>query len=242
MSIQGKKASKKTILFCLPYAGGSTAFYSSWKRYLHESIELFPVELAGRGRRAGEPLYSSFEEAVDDIFNIVSQYTQSYPTAFFGHSMGSWLVYEVCHKLKALNNYSPEHLFISAMEAPHAERSKRIIHNLEDHEFINEVEKLGGTPPGIFESKELYEFFIPILRADYRIVEMYRYCERKQKLNSKVTVFFGEDDDISMEKIFMWDEVICHSCDYVSFNGGHFYINDNIEKITGIINHVLVKP
>ncbi len=45
-----------TKLFCVPFAGGSAANFTAWKKYLHDSIELNPVELSGRGKRLNEPL------------------------------------------------------------------------------------------------------------------------------------------------------------------------------------------
>ena len=42
---------KKKNLFCIPYAGGSSIIYNSWHKFLDINFELFPVELAGRGKR-----------------------------------------------------------------------------------------------------------------------------------------------------------------------------------------------
>ncbi|MFP9131254.1 thioesterase domain-containing protein [Niallia sp. BSM11] len=37
---------------------------------------------------------------------------------FFGHSMGSILVYELCCKIKQMHGISPIHLFVSGRKAP----------------------------------------------------------------------------------------------------------------------------
>lgn len=42
---------KKVKLFCIPYAGGSASIYLRWKKYFKEQVEIYPIELAGRGKR-----------------------------------------------------------------------------------------------------------------------------------------------------------------------------------------------
>jgi len=55
----------KINLFCFPYAGGSVSVFNRWRLYLPPSIELKPVELAGRGRRMREPLLKNDFQLVD---------------------------------------------------------------------------------------------------------------------------------------------------------------------------------
>ena len=90
---------KKIKLFCFPYAGGSAAAYNKWRQYLDKHIELRPVELAGRGRRIYDPLYQSIEEAVDDVYQLISPELAKGPYAFFGHSMGGIIAYELAYKI-----------------------------------------------------------------------------------------------------------------------------------------------
>lgn len=54
-------------VYCIPYAGGSTLFYSKLSNYLAEDIELVPLELSGRGLRMEEPLYEEFQESLMDL-------------------------------------------------------------------------------------------------------------------------------------------------------------------------------
>lgn len=51
-------------LFCLPYAGSSCNIYYPWKSKFPSSIEIVPIELAGRGKRFDEPQYKEFNQAV----------------------------------------------------------------------------------------------------------------------------------------------------------------------------------
>lgn len=78
-------------LFCIPYAGSSASIYSQWSSELGGIAEIIPVELAGRGRRIYDPLYRSFEEAVEDVTSIIVQQLNENPYAIFGHSLGQFL-------------------------------------------------------------------------------------------------------------------------------------------------------
>src|ERR1700738_4611092 len=106
------------ILFCLPYAGGSEVIYYKWKKYLHPSIQLIPIQLKGRGKRFSEIFYENIEEAVDDIFENVKDKIVDDDYAIYGHSMGSLLAYELYYKISKLNLKKPKHIFFSGYKAP----------------------------------------------------------------------------------------------------------------------------
>ncbi|MEI5926548.1 thioesterase II family protein [Bacillus sp. TD10] len=76
----------KIKLFCFHHAGGSSSAYYNWKDYLNKGIEIIPIELAGRGKRLKEPVYTS---------------------------MGALLVYEMIQKIHDVKGISPIHAFFS---------------------------------------------------------------------------------------------------------------------------------
>jgi medium-chain acyl-[acyl-carrier-protein] hydrolase len=77
----------KLKLFCIPYAGGSAMIYAKWKNYLHSSIDIYPVKMAGRSKRDSIPLKNNFDEVVDDLYESIKDKIE-FPYAIFGHSMG----------------------------------------------------------------------------------------------------------------------------------------------------------
>ncbi|MFH4077473.1 thioesterase domain-containing protein, partial [Acinetobacter baumannii] len=78
----------KIKLFCFHHAGGSSSAYYNWKDYLNKDIEIIPIELAGRGKRLKVPVYTSMEEAVLDIYDLMKPNLDGSPFAIFGHSVG----------------------------------------------------------------------------------------------------------------------------------------------------------
>lgn len=230
---------KKIKLFCIPYAGGSSTIYSGWKRKLDSHIELRPIELAGRGRRYDEPFYESIEAAALDIYNYIKDEVTEAPFAFYGHSMGSLLAFEVAHLQQERQGIIPRHIFFSGHRAPHMPRRDKITHMLPEEEFKQEILKLGGTPKDLLEEEELLELFLPLLRADFRIVENYAYGWADSKLSCDITVMNGKEDQLTLSEITEWGVHTRKKCKFIMFEGGHFFIRGNSEEIIKIINYTL---
>ena len=236
-------------LFCFPYAGGSSVVYSNWQDHLDRGIHVYPVELAGRGRRIVEPYYNSMDEAADDAIRLIKYDLTDAPYAFFGHSLGAGLAYHVAQKLRSRLYPQPLHLFCSGRGAPHILRKdKPPYHTLGEEEFREKVMDLGGTPEEFFQHPELLEILLPLLRADFKISWAFNkhYSDQAgalKPLNCDITVFIGEEDDIKPEQIEGWKVHSTQTCTIHHFAGGHFFLNHEKEKqeMLKIINGTLAK-
>ncbi len=227
-------------LFCLPYAGGSATVFTKWKRELDSRIELIPVELAGRGRRFVEPFYPSLHDGVKDISTAIMDQIGDKGYSLFGHSMGTLYICELMKQIQANGWEKPRHLFLSGMYPPHIHDKKKI-HHLPDDEFWQEVIRLGGTPKQVSENKELMQIFTPVLRSDYKNVESYITEAPQVKWDMDITVLVGDEDEItSMGEIRQWEEYTTQSCSIVTFQGGHFFINEEEKKVIDLINRTLI--
>ena len=233
----------KIKLFCLPYAGGSATIYSSWKRAVYASdIELIPIELAGKGTRIREPLYDGLTEAVDDLYRMMEKDIINGPYALFGHSLGGLLVYELARKINSLGVRKPQHLFFSGRGAPCVPRIKKNYHLMEEEDFRKSVIDLGGTPPDIFDHPELLEVFLPILKNDFMLAETDPEDNGQTAFECGITVFMGKEDKwINEEQASGWKRNTKGDCSIHYFDGGHFFIHDEIARISSIIANTLVK-
>lgn len=230
---------EKIKLFCIPHAGGSAAAYLKLKDYISEEIELYPVELAGRGRRYKEKFYESIDEAVKDIYiNIKKNIDSRY--AILGHSMGSLIAFELAHYIAALNEKLPIHIFFSGRKAPNISYDNNSIHKMSDIQLEQQIKKFSGTPKDVFENKQILKTFLPILRADFKICEEYIYKMKNSKLNVNISVLNGDMDDIKIPHIAAWKQHTSKKCNIYFFRGGHFYINENLKYIGEIINKNLI--
>lgn len=229
----------KTVLLCFPYAGGSSAAYLSWKKHLSGNIELYPVELPGRGRRINEPLCESIEDVVNDIFPKIKSIIVNSPYALFGHSMGSLLAYETARKIRSHGMEEPVHVFLSGRYPPFIE-CKTNKHLLPDNEFIQDIAALGGMNEEILNNREVMSFFLPIIRADYKMVELYKYIDDGFRFNCDITVLNGKYDELVDEnEVSRWKECTNKNCSFYEFYGGHFFINEFKEEVIEIINEKL---
>lgn len=232
-------------VFCFPYAGGSAAIFNKWKSCLgiNSGIELIPVELAGRGRRIQEPLYAGLQEAIEDLYQVVRDDIQNAPYAFFGHSLGGLLAYELAQKIKSLDVTQPLHLFFSGKSAPNIERNKTAKYHLMDsEEFKSKVIDLGGTPPEFFDHPELMELFLPLLRNDFKLAETNLTQRKLDPFECDISVFLGKEDyEISAEQADSWKVHTNGACVLHYFKGGHFFLNEQVAAIVGLMSDALAK-
>lgn len=226
---------KKVKLFCIPYAGGSSSIYLSWKKYFKEEIEIYPVELAGRGKRFDEKPYTNMEDILNDIYNSIKDDINDGEYMIFGHSMGALLAYELIHMINENGDNKPKHAFFSGKGAQHIPVLKESIYKLSDHEFMKKVYSLGGTSKELLDTKELLEIFIGVLKADYEAIDKYEYHDRRYKFEFPISILNGIEDKLTKDCISEWSIHTEKECNIYNFPGGHFFINNNIKEISEII-------
>ncbi|REK76184.1 thioesterase [Paenibacillus paeoniae] len=229
-------------LICVPYAGGSAQVYKRWTGKLHPSLRLVPAELAGRGSRMGQPFYRNTTEAVQDLMPMVREAaSRPEPYALFGHSMGSLLVYELLHALIEEKVPLPIAAFLSGRGAPHCElEQQRRLHELPDDKFLDEVKGLGGMPAELFQHRELLNLFLPILRADFKLVGEYEPQKRKP-LPLRLTILSGKEDSTVKGLLSEWEPYATGGCDRVLFEGGHFFVHEQEKDVVSLINKTLTE-
>lgn len=229
-------------LFCFPYAGGSAQVFKPWRRYLHEQIELIPVELAGRGIRMGETLYRDTDDAVTDIIRTIQPMIAQGPYALFGHSMGCKIVYELLHRINAKGLPAPQQAFFSGRSAPHlTETATQQLHLLDDNDFLQTIRDFGGTPPEFFDHPDLLHLFLPVLRNDFRLSETGNTTEDILPFAQDIAVLAGRGDPHMYGDIEEWKKYTHAQCHIYEFDGGHFFLQHKIPEITALINMSLTE-
>jgi len=211
-------------LFCCPYAGGSEAIFRSWQAALGPGINVVPLQLPGRGVRIKDPLLKD----IVPVINAASQALASHldkPFAFFGHSMGSTISFELARALRKLRGVQPIHLFVSGSCCPQ-EVGPHYREALPETEIKDTLRRYAGTPPEVLEHPELMEIFAPIIRADFAICRSYDYTP-EPPLNCPVTAFGGlEDEEVTRECLQGWGAQTKGPFRLRMLPGGHFFIND----------------
>ncbi len=127
----------KLRLFCFPYAGAGSSMFNSWSTLLMPEIELFLVHLPGRDRRIQEPLYLQLSPLVETLTEALSPWLEK-PFAFFGHSMGALLAFEVACQARRQFSVQPSQLFVSGRQPPHIPNPTPDLRHLSEEDFLRQ--------------------------------------------------------------------------------------------------------
>lgn len=234
--IPHKKTHARIRIFCFPYAGGGVATYLTWIDLLPD-VEIAIVQLPGRGNRLIDPPYQTMESMVRDLFTALSGF-QDKPFIFFGHSMGARVAYELTLMLYRANAKLPNHFIASGSSAPFIPRKKEILHLLPDSEFIEKIGALNGTPKEILENKEIMQLILPMLRADFKIIET--YCNKsKIVLPTTVSVLAGTEDLDEPDDTNGWLELFKYNTGIIWIQGDHFFIEKNLTDTMEAVNRII---
>lgn len=225
-------------LFCFPYAGGGASIYRTWGQQLPPLVEMRPVQLPGRENRMSEPPFTRVEPLVEAVAEALLPCLDR-PFAFFGYSMGALVAFELARKLRAAVDLEPLQLFVAGRIAPHLVRREPPNYNLPDPELIEELRRLDGTPEEALEHPELMQLMLPLLRADFELVQTYTYADAAP-LSCPVTAFGGaQDTEVSREELAGWAEHTTGAFSLRMFEGGHFFLHDAQEEILRIVSREL---
>lgn len=211
-------------LFCFHYAGGSAQVFQAWPANLPPTVEVGVVQLPGRGKRLAEPVITRLLP----LSRIVAQALQQYldkPFAFFGHSLGALLCFEVARSLRREIKLEPAHIFVSATHSPHRRKRDEPISTLPKTELIEKLHGFNGTPPEVLKDDELMDWLLPVIRADFELCETYEY-HPEALLGCPLTIYGGiEDREVERGGLAAWSEMTTGLSTIRMFPGGHFYIN-----------------
>ena len=213
-------------LFCFPYSGAGAQIFYPWANTLPPTIELCPVQLPGRGNRLAEPPFTRLVSLIRALAPAILPYLDK-PFAFFGHSLGALVSFELARHLCRQRGPSPLHLFVSGHNAPQVPDSEPPIHLLPDAAFVEKLRHLNGMSKEILENTELMQLLLPVLRADFAICETYSY-EAGEPLDCPISAFGGlRDEYVSRETLEAWREQTSASFSLRMFPGDHFYLNQD---------------
>lgn len=229
-------------LFCFPYAGGGASIFRHWAETMPGEIELCPIQLPGREERLQEERLANLSSLVDALLPWLRDHLDK-PFAFFGHSMGAMIGYEVARQLQTQQEAEPVHLFVSSRSAPHLVDPAASLRDLPAPMFMDELQRLYGAVPDIIrQHADLQEVFLPLLRADVTLLETHTYVPG-EPLNCPITALGGEQDpSATPSALAAWREHTRGGFEQHIFPGDHFYINHRWEALTEIIVRALSDP
>ncbi|MEU5850685.1 thioesterase II family protein [Saccharopolyspora shandongensis] len=234
-----KRASDEptVTLICLPYAGGNPALFRSWAEALDDNVGLVAVRLPGRGSRIKEPSCADWATLLTHTSAALAPLLRA-PHAFFGHSFGGRLAYELAHLAAAKYPGCTRRLFVSACRSPNQPR-RPCLHQLPDVEFREALREMGGMPEDLLASEPLMRMLVPAVRNDIRLAELWD-DRAVTPLNVPLTVLYGQDDLIDpLATMQDWPAFGSRGCELVKLPGAHFFLETHRGLVLDVINERL---
>lgn len=228
---------RRLRLFCFPYAGGNAAHYLPWQDRLDPSIEVVGVQLPGRGARLRETPLDSLHALVAQLA-VQIPLLDPVPFAFFGHSLGALIAFELARYCKLHLMRMPLMLFVSGCDAPQVRTRDRRLHELDDEALIAALGEFNGTPPELLEHRELMDLLAPTIRADFAMAANYRY-RPGLLLDTPIVVLRGhEDTEIAghLDGPDAWQRETTAACRVQWFDGDHFFINSSRDAVIALLD------
>ncbi len=222
-------------LLCLPCGGASAAMYARWRLHLPRWIQLFPIELPGRGARVAEPFSDNISELVEQLCLEHARVLET-PYALFGHSMGGLLAYCMARHLQQHGRALPLMMFASASPAPSSSWSFSARDG--DEALLQDLHRYGGVPDDVLESPEMLRLALDALAADYVLCSSFAY-QGAAHLPVPLRVFAGRDDVVRQEQLAAWRRETTASFSIHWFDGGHFYLRPNEKPVVRLIEQQL---
>ena len=219
--------------------------YAPWARTLGDRpIEVAAAALPGRDDRLREPPCADLDLVVDGLVDAIGPLADR-PYAFFGHSLGALVAFELARRLRDRGARGPSHLFVSGAFAPQIPSDTAPLRFVDgDTAFLEAVAaKYGGVPRIVLEQADLRAALVPALRADLALTETYTYRDAPP-LTCPIAAYAGASDPIVSEaRLAGWRVQTTGEFSCRLFAGHHFYLvrarEALLADITGRLLHVV---
>lgn len=228
-------APSRLRLYCFSYAGGSAGVYLPWRAALDPTVELYAVQLPGRGMRMAEAPQRDLQSLLKLLAPVITGEACG-PFTFFGHSLGALLAFELTRYLALRQLPLPVKLIVSGANAPQMRSPVEHLDEHDDDKMIERLSRYNGTPPEVLQHRELMRLLAPAIRADFALAADYVY-RPSLALDIPLTVFAGRaDDEISPEQVQAWQCETRGSFAQHWFEGDHFFIHSQRERVLAQLN------
>jgi surfactin synthase thioesterase subunit/glycosyltransferase involved in cell wall biosynthesis len=213
----GADAIEGRRLFWFPHAGGGQAPGLS-------RIGGVGVRLPGRESRLAEAPFERMAPLIAALADAIDPYVGG-PYAFFGHSMGAVVAFELARELRRRGKPLPAILIASAARAPQFRRNHVPPPAPSRERLIEELRSLEGIPSEVLDDPAVLRAILPALEADTELYRNYVYSE-DAPFAFPIRAYAGADDpNIRREHLEGWREQTTGPFAVHVFPGGHFYLN-----------------
>lgn len=224
---------RRRILFCFPWAGAGISPFRIWIDAF-EGTGVCPIRLPGRETRLHEPAISEMDTVVRALLEGLAPHLDR-PFAFYGHSMGAGIAFELARALRRENRPLPEFLFMASAKAPQLRTHGLEHRNLTDAELARDLDAAGALPA----DPAIRRLAFPVLRADADLYGRYAYAP-EEPLATPIHAFRGmADPSLTSEQVQGWREQTTTGFSFLEVTGGHLFPLDD-PQLLRVLSSALV--
>jgi surfactin synthase thioesterase subunit len=226
-----KRDRPRLRLVCFPFAGGAATVYRPWGARFPDYVDVCPVELPGRGTRFGEPHVQDPEALFAELEPLST--LGDLPTVYFGHSLGGRIAFALAHGGKRVDA-----LIVSGSRPAHIPQPT-IRSSLDRTALVQELARLGGTPRAVLDDSEMLDLMLPLVRADFRLLETL-VARPDDKLACPLVALAATDDrEVPLEESERWEVHAAGKYRLEKFDGGHFFLSTRLDKVLAEVRRVI---
>jgi medium-chain acyl-[acyl-carrier-protein] hydrolase len=221
-------------LCCFPGGGASASLFFSWAQWLPETIELAAVQLPGRTAELDFGPEIGYVALIEALAETISQ-SREIPLAFFGHSLGALLAFEVARSLWQ-RNLCPRHLLLACCPPPHLFNQMQNDNNNEEQlaQFLAFLRAEHWTQPG-----SEYQRSVMQIQYDFKLWKTYRY-QPTSPFPCPLTVYGGVDDPfVDAQLLAGWHTYTSNAFKLELYSGNHFFFYLNAQPLLQAITSSL---
>jgi surfactin synthase thioesterase subunit len=204
------------------FAGGSASLFHGWNKKLPSDVATAALQLPAREHRLREKPITSLVEAATQVATAMEPMLDV-PACFFGYSMGCLIAFETARELARRGLPQPVMFFAAASPAPQCNH-QRGIHLLSDEQMLAEIRRVGGTPEFVLQNPEIMAVYLPMIRADFTIIETYQYVDGPPTAIPIVAYGGLGDPDVKPDQLAEWCSQTTSSFRMQFFPGDHFFL------------------
>ncbi len=227
------------LVFCFHCAGGSAGQFLKWNMLGGGDVAFAGVQLPGRERRYREPPLQDFSDLIGSLRAAIGPVLDR-PYAFFGHSLGALVAFELARALRGSGVPLPRHLFVAARSAPQLARDFPALDELPLPRLLEVLRRYGGINEAMLGDTDVMSGLLPTIRADFRLVRRYVY-RHEPPFDFPISAVGGTaDESCSESDLRAWGEQTRARFRCNLLAGGHFFLREHAATVvTDIIRTLL---
>lgn len=250
----------------LPHAGALVSTYIPWADPLKAAFRRRGVHRLGLSTAVLPGHLSSTEKAPSHVSathslerygerlakELKARENPDRPLMIFGHSMGALLAVET---VRNLSRYGVETTatVLSGSAAPVKQKrfarkpiytrgSASELRGLSDEATLETLKKIGGISQELAAQPELAKPFLPQIRADFDLVDAYRFEPPTRFSTQRLVTLSGSDDHRASEYTMRgWHELLGVPGQHHEFTGDHFFHQQHIPEIADVLAGFMTK-